>query len=247
MDEGKPVAANRMLAAVRRMFGWCVERDLLEHSPADRVAAPGPNSSRERVLDEQELAAIWKAAGSIGHPYGHMIRLLILTGLRRQEVAGMEWNELDLDGKLWTIPAVRMKKSREQLVPLSDAALKVIAELQKVRIKDAKYVFTLNGKKPVNGFSAAKKELDEEIKKVAGWTIDNWTFHDIRRTLSTGLAEMGVNLQVAEKILAHESGSLAGVAGIYNRYTFLEERREALDRWATHVMALEVREDATAE
>jgi integrase len=220
-----PVAANRVHSIVRKFFNWAVENDLIANSPMAGVRAPNTETSRDRVLTDDELRAVWRVADKEGHPFGTILELLILTGQRRGEVAGMTWTELDLDAGTWTLPRERVKNDRRHEVPLSRQALAILKALP--RIGD-KYVFTLNGTAPYNGFKA-KERFDEAVG------ITPWTVHDLRRTAASGMAKLGVSLVVIEKVLNHVSGSLAGIVGVYQRHEFAEEKRAALQRWADFV------------
>jgi integrase len=155
-----------------------------------------------------------------------MVQLLILTGQRRNEVARMQWGELDHERRLWTLPRERVKNDRRHEVPLSPQAVAIIQSLP--RIGD-QYVFTLNGKKPINGFNNDKRRIDD----LSG--VSDWVFHDLRRTVASGMARLGISLGIIEKVLNHVSGSFAGIVGVYQRHEFAEEKRTALEKWADHV------------
>jgi integrase len=223
-----PVAANRVHSIVRKFFNWAVENDLIANSPVAGVRAPNPETSRDRVLTDDELKAVWRAAEGIGHPFGAILQLLILTGQRRGEVAGMRWDELDLERGKLALPKERTKNKRFHEVPLSSQAIAIIKALP--RIGD-QYAFTLNGSAPYNGFKV-KERFDVAVN------IAPWTVHDLRRTAASGMARLGVSLVVIEKILNHVSGSLAGIVGVYQRHEFAEEKRAALQQWADYVERL---------
>ena len=223
-----PVAANRVHSIVRKFFNWAVENDLIANSPVAGIKAPNPETSRDRVLTDDELKRVWRAANKEGYPFGSILKLLILAGQRRREVAGMMWSELDLDCGLWTLPRERTKNDRWHQVPLSRQAVEILKAAP--RIGD-KYVFTLNGTAPYNGFKA-KERFDD------GVGIAPWTVHDLRRTAASGMAKLGVSLVVIEKVLNHVSGSLAGIVGVYQRHEFAEEKRAALQQWADYVERL---------
>jgi integrase len=240
VDDGSPIMANRVLATVRRLFGWCVERGILEISPCIGVKSPAPERSRDRVLVDGELRLVWKACDDIGWPFGPLTKLLILTAQRRDEVSEMNWSELDLDAKLWTIPRERTKNDVAHQVPLSDASVEILCSMPKV-VGRARYVFTTNGMTPVGGFSRAKDRIDTAISKMRGSAepLAHWTFHDLRRTAASGMARLGIDLPVIEKVLNHTSGSFAGIVGVYQRHSFADEKRSALDAWARSVLSLE--------
>jgi len=234
-DRGSPIMANRVLSAVRKLFNWCMARDVIQVSPCTLVTPPAPERSRDRVLTDDELRLVWNAADGDGWPFGPLVKLLALTGQRLAEVGSMRWNEVDLENKLWTLPAERVKNGERHEVPLSDAAIAVIKALP--RIKTTKgFVFTTRRDAAVSGFSRAKDRLDVAVKKAAGGKdIEHWTFHDLRRTMASGMARLGIQLPVIEKVLNHTSGTFRGVVGVYQRHSFAEEKRAALATWASHV------------
>jgi integrase len=213
---------------VRKFFNWCVENDLITNSPVAGVKAPNPETSRDRVLTDAELKAVWRVVEKDGYPLGSILQLLILTGQRRGEVTGMMWSELDLDAATWSLPRERVKNDRRHEVPLSRQAVAILKQVP--RIGD-KHVFTLNGTAPYKNF-LAKRRFDAAVG------IAPWTVRDLRRTAASGMARLGVNLVVIEKILNHVSGSLAGIVGVYQRHEFAEEKRAALQQWADHVERL---------
>jgi integrase len=230
VDQGNPVSANRTLAALRKMFNWSESRYGLAGNPCNKVETPGEETARDRVLSDDELAAVWRAANEQGGYFGAVIKLLILTGQRRNEVAGMDWRELDLPAKLWKLPRGRVKNDSGHEVPLSPQALAIIEDMP--RIAGRGLVFTTTGKTPISGFSKVKAEIDE----ASG--VEDWTLHDLRRTVASGMARLGVQLPVIEKILNHSSGTFRGVVGVYQRHSFADEKRAALDLWGAHVARL---------
>jgi integrase len=230
VDRPAPFMANRTLTVLRRLFGWCVERGTLEASPCERLKDPAPETRRDRVHSDNELRAIWKATDTLGYPFGPLLKLLILTGQRREEVAGMRWAELSAEGTLWTLPAERVKNKTKHEVPLSAPARVTLAGLP--RIGD--FVFTTTGTTPVSGFAPVKRRLDAAITP----PLAPWVLHDLRRSLASGMARLGVRVEVVEKILNHVGGSFAGVRGVYQRHDFAKEKQRALELWGNHVLAL---------
>lgn len=229
VDRGAPIAANRTLAALRKLFNWALARDAIATSPCAGVKPPSQERSRDRVLSRPEIRAIWIAAEAQGHPFGPMVQLLLLTGQRRGEVAGMSRTELDLEARLWSLPAERTKNGRFHAVWLADAALAVLAKVP--RLAGTDLMFTGTGRTPVSGFSRAKRELDQAMGSGPRWTL-----HDCRRTVASGMGdELGIAPHVVEAVLNHASGAKAGVAGVYNRSEYAAEKRAALERWAAHV------------
>ena len=231
--EGKGSIANNALAAIRKLMNWCVERGLLETSPCLGIGTPAPKVARSRVLSDEELAAIWTAADSGGAPYDAIVRLLILTGQRRTEVAEMRWEEIDLEQRLWTLPEARNKSGREHIVPLTDTAIALLTAYREEG-KASGFLFPSRRSpdRVFSGFSKCKRRLDE----ASG--VSDWRLHDIRRTVATGMARLGVAPHVVERVLNHASGTFAGVAGVYNRFGYLPEMRAALEAWEGHVRAL---------
>jgi integrase len=196
-------------------------------------------TSRDRVLSRDELRLVWQLAGP--GDLGAIVRLLILTGQRREEVCGLLWSELDLDKSLWSIGAARTKNGLPHDVPLSSAAVAILRGVPR-RDDDRDYAFgSSNG--PFQGWSRAKSALDDRMtealraKKGASASLAAWRIHDLRRTVATRLGDQGVLPHVVEAILNHISGHRAGVAGIYNRAIYAAEKREALDKWADAVAA----------
>jgi integrase len=235
-----PVMANRNLAAVRKLFNWCLARDVIQVSPCTLIEPPAPERSRDRILTDDELRLVWNAAGKDSSPFGPLVKLLILTGQRLAEVGGMQWDELDLKNKLWTLPAERVKNGERHEVPLSDAAIEILTALP--RIKTTKgFVFTTTRDAAVSGFSRAKDRLDAAVRASltkGAKPPEHWTFHDLRRTLASGMARLGIQLPVIEKVLNHSSGSFRGIVGVYQRHSYADEKRQALDAWASFVQSV---------
>jgi integrase len=162
-----------------------------------------------------------------------------LTGARRDEVADLEWREVDLDRAVWTLPAERAKNGREHSIPLCDKAIEILRSLP--RIERSKFVFTTSGQNPVSGFDYWKKALDRTMAKLAeegASPIPGWVLHDLRRTVATNLQRLGVRLEVTEAVLNHIAGSRAGIVGIYQRHDYAAEKRQALDAWARRLEAI---------
>jgi integrase len=235
-----PVMANRNLAAVRKLFNWCLARDVIQVSPCSLIEPPAPERSRDRILSDDELRMVWNAAGADASPFGPLVKLLILTGQRLTEVGGMRWDEIDFANKLWTIPAERVKNGQRHEVPLSDAVVEILNALP--RIKTTKgFVFTTTRDAAVSGFSRAKDSLDAAIEVFSltkgAKPPEHWTFHDLRRTVASGMARLGIQLPVIEKVLNHSSGSFRGIVGVYQRHSYAEEKRQALGAWASFVQS----------
>jgi integrase len=237
--DGKAPIAGRTMAYGRACFGWAVKRRRLLANPfAGLPVIQGANPSRDRVLTDAETRTIWRGAGALGHPFGPMVRLLLLTAQRREEVAALRWSELSVDLSIWTLPAARAKNRRAHVVHLAEPARKILAGIQHIAGQDL--VFSTTGTTPPRGFSKAKLRLDaaianepgaDDAKPTAGWRL-----HDFRRTAVTWLAGAGFPPHVADRLLNHVGGSITGVAAVYQRGEFLAERKAALDAWAVHVV-----------
>lgn len=233
-DRGSPIQANRLYAYLSKMCGWAISRDLIEKSPVEGVPKPAQENSRDRALDDREIALVWRAAEQVGWPFGDIARLLLLTGQRKSEIADLAWSEVDLDAKLLRLPAERVKNKRAHDVPLCPQAISILDGLPRIDSKRG-YVFSTTGKTSVSGFSRAKRQLDDAICEMSGGPISAWTFHDLRRSVATGLARIGVDLVVIERCLNHASGSFAGIVQVYQRHKYESEMRASLDAWGAHV------------
>ncbi len=218
----KPMAAHRLHEVAKALFYWAVDEGFLEASPFARMTAPVKKLPREHDLKHPEMKHLWAALEAKDYPFGPLVKLLALTLQRRSEVAEMQWPELDLDKALWTIPAVRMKSKRSHIVPLPRPAIRIIESLP--RYVGGPYVFTsTEGKRPVSGFSKMKARLDKEAR------VTDWRLHDLRRTGRSEMARIKIDDVVAERVIAHVP---RGPAKTYNQYQYLDEKREALNRWA---------------
>jgi integrase len=217
--------ANKTLKSIKTFLRWCVGRAVLDQSPADNVPLPSKEIARDRVLDDDELAQVILAARKMGGPYGGIVELLALTGQRREEVARLQWAELDLAKRIWTLPKSRTKNAKAHVVHLSEQSMAVLTRSDRT----GPYVFPQLGGKPFQEFSRAKRRLDQ-LSGVAEWRL-----HDLRRTCVSGMARLSVAPHVADKILNHQAGTISGVAAVYQRHDFLAERRAALDLWGAHV------------
>jgi integrase len=229
VDSGAPIQANRVLAVVRKLFNWCVAHDILTVSPCTGVEPPTAERSRDRVLDDNELRLVWQTADKIGYPHGPLVQLLALTGQRRDEVGQMRWAEVDIEKRLWTLPPERVKNRKPHEVPLSEAALAILTGV--TRIDSSPFVFTFSGASPATGFSKAKRKFDALLPA----DMPAWRLHDMRRTVASGLARLRINLPVIEKVLNHTSGSFAGIVGVYQKHSFADEKRHAVEAWGRHV------------
>jgi integrase len=220
--------ARAMYAVLSILFRWLVQHRRIDRNPCVGVHRPAAASARDRVLSDIEIVKFWTAADSVGEPFGPLLKLLLLTGCRLNEVAGMRRTEPSEDGATWDVPGARTKNRRPHRVPLAPLAQKILADVA----GKGDLVFTTNGRTPVSGWSKLKKRLDAAMR------IPPWRLHDLRRTTATGMADIGIPPHIVEATLNHVSGAKAGVAGTYNRAAYLPERKAALERWAIHMAGL---------
>jgi integrase len=234
-----PVAANRLRAVARACWSWAVQRGALEFNPWEATPRPlARETARDRVLTDAELGTLYNAAGALDEPWGALVRVLILTGQRRGEVAGMRWDELDLAGASWTIPADRTKNHHAHTIPLAAEVVALIKAIKKRA--GAEFVFQGPRKTAVSGFGKMKARLDVALAKAVEGSDKKpapWVLHDMRRTLATGLQRLGVRLEVTEAVLNHVSGSRKGIVGVYQRHGWEAEKEAALKAWTAHVIA----------
>jgi integrase len=237
-DRTSPRRANRYLALVKKVFAWCVDRGYIKASPAASIKPPGREASRDRVLTGDEIRTVWQCCEREGWPFGDLFRLLTLTAQRLGEVTAMRWRDVDLERAIWTVPAEIAKNGVANEVPMAPAAVAILSQAPSPR---AGYVFpSQNGSpNPVSGFSNAKSRLDREAAAArAGEPVPPWRLHDLRRTAASGMAELQVAPHIIERVLNHVTGSRAGVAGVYNRFGYLSEKRQALVAWANRISQL---------
>lgn len=254
-----PIAANRLLALISTIFNWAIDEDIVEANPAARMRRLAPENERERALSDDELRAVWLGADQAGYPFGPLVQLLILTGQRRGEVAGLRWT--DIRGDTWHVPNEQAKSGKGHAVPLSRSARTLLERLPRV----GTYVFSSGmeandsflriaaedaekkhrrGDKPFQGWSRAKARLDRligahrRLTAHAGGTdaeeahVIDWHIHDLRRTVATGMRTLGVDRLTVSKILNHRE---AGITKVYDRYAADPEKRRALEAWGEHV------------
>ena len=227
---GTPMAAHRVYQTATRIFNWALNRGDIEASPFAAMKPPVKKVVRDRALKEHEIKALWSVWTELGYPIGLLQQLLLLLGQRRSEVAKMRWPEVDFDKREWTIPAERSKSKREHIVPLPGAAVDILKSLP--RFTDGDFVFTTTaGRRPVGGFSKVKARTDQMLVDQDA-AIENWRVHDLRRTARTGMARLGVPEIVSERVLNHQP---QGLGKIYNVHEYLDEKAEALARWAQEV------------
>jgi integrase len=235
VDDGKPVLANRVLAAVRAMFNWAIRRGIVETSPAALVQRPAAEKPRERTLTADEITVLWPHFCALGYPFGPFFQLLLATGQRRDEVARMRWADIDANERLWTLTSTQTKPRRAQVVPLSPIAWGILMEA-KLAAEESPYVFTTIGERSISGYGKAKARLDSVVArercKARLEAVAPWTIHDLRRTTASGLGKLGISRFIISRILNHADSS---VTGIYDRHAYLAEKRHALESWGTYL------------
>ena len=240
-DSGRVVTANRVRAYLNKFLNWTVERDILSSSPATGVKPVAKETSRDRVLTDDEIRWFWQACDAEGFPWGPLGKVLLLTGQRLNEVAQI--TEGEIRGDLWHLSADRTKNGRAHDVPLSDAVQAVLGAVERIEGK-AGFLFTTTGTTPVSGFFKARAHLAEAMERLAAEErgeaveIPRWTFHDLRRTAATGMARLGIPVRVTEAVLNHVSGTGGGIVAVYQRHDYADEKRQALEAWGRFVLSL---------
>jgi integrase len=233
-DRDAPVLANRVLAVTRRMFAFAIERGVIEHTPFAGVRA-SRETARARTLTDDEIRHLWAATGPgsprIEAPTRMALRLLLLTGARVSEVCSATWDEIDTGAAEWVVPAARTKNGREHRMPLSNAALDVMREAEVLRASGSPWLLpSVRG----TGHVTLWGVLDA-VQRILGEDV---TAHDLRRTVATGLQQVGARLEVTEAVLNHVSGSRGGIVGVYQRHDWRQEKRAALDAWTRRILAI---------
>lgn len=220
---------NRILATIRPIFRFALARDWIDATPVEGIERPKPDVARDRVLDMGELTRIWNASSRIGYPFTDYIRVLMLTGQRRTEVASMRWEQIDMTARTWTLESGDTKSSRAHLVPLSTSVIQILEALP--RFGD--FVFTTGGESHISGYAKMKARLDAFIAADGGEPMKPWRLHDLRRSVATHLVRLGVLEEVVGKVLNHASQGVT--AKVYALHRYEPEKRSALDRWAAEL------------
>jgi integrase len=245
VDRGAPVQANRTFMVVRKLFNWAVGCGFIEQTPVAQFSMPTKERPRDRALDDAELRAFWTASGDLGWPFGHVFRLLLITACRRDEIGEARWSEVDRQAALLTVPPERYKTDMAHVVPLPAMALAILDALP--RIGDSDIIFTTTGRTPSSGYSKAKAALDSrmltELRKAseergenpARVTLPPWRLHDLRRSARSRWSAIGIDHDIAERLLGHVIG---GIRRVYDAHSYLPEKRAAADRWAAHLQAI---------
>jgi integrase len=228
-----PIAANRLLSLVSKIFTWALDEEIIQASPAVRLKRPGEEQERERSLTEEEIKILWAVFTAMGYPFGHGLKFLLVTGQRRGEVGGMRWDEIDGEG--WNLPGARAKSKLGHRIPLSTLALEILEQCP--RLGD--YVFMSGrGVEPLEGWDGAKRRADSYLAK----PIAPWRIHDLRRTMATQMRSIGVDRLIVSKLLNHAE---SGITKTYDRYAADPEKAAAMERWSDklkEIISLEKRE-----
>lgn len=249
----RPASKRLTYAVLNKLFNWAhQERDDITISPMANLKPPPPVPSRDRVLTAEELVSFLIAVAELPYPFGPYYRFLVATLRRRENVAGISWQQIDLQENIWILYKDDTKNDDVHLAPLNQAALAVLAELGPKR---AGLLFTTTGKTPISGFSKSKEALDmrmieilraramargEDLSDVPDDVLlPPWVIHDLRRTAISKLQAMGVPVEVTEEVLAHKTGTRSGVAGVYNKYRYLVEKQVAVQIWGEYLSAVQ--------
>ena len=233
--ERAPVHANRVLARLNAMFNWAVDKDRMAASPIAGLKAPSKEKSRDRWLNDQEIVWFWQACEQLDYPFGRLFQVLLLTAQRRTEASQMEWAELDLEAGVWTIPRGKAKSDRAHEVQLSPKVVEILRSLPRL----GPFVFTGKNNRGVTGYTYGKEQLDAAMAELSGSAkIPPFILHDLRRTAASGMARLGIPPHVVDRLLNHSSGTIRGVAAVYNRFEYQDERRDALAAWSSYVTGL---------
>ncbi len=217
--------------AARIFFNWVYREELIDRNPADRLPRMKKRPPRERVLSELEAGEVYKKAQKFKWPYGPIVQLCLLMGQRPGEVGALEWEWINLEELIITLPGERVKNGRTHKFPIGDVAVDLLKNLPRID----EYVFSGRNKANAtfNGWAKSKREFDATLQNVAPYTL-----HDLRRTFSTFHAKLGTPIHVTERLLNHVSGSISGVAAIYNRHTYLPEMRDAVEKYEDHLSSI---------
>ena len=238
----KPSAERKLYVALMPVFKWAMERGAIDSNPMTDLTRPKPAPRRKRVLDHDEIRALWTAADALDWPFGPFYKLLLLTGARREEVAGMRWPELDLQRRIWRLPPAeefqprRTKNGLEHVIDLSPQVVAIIEGLP--RMHDG-FVFSTTGRTSISGFGRAKERLDGAMEKHLDKPLRPFRVHDIRRTVASLLGDdLDVDQGVIERCLGHLTGTQSGLMGTYQRQQYREKRKQAMALWGAHVSKL---------
>ncbi len=228
--EDKPVQANRVLSTTRAFFNWAMGREIVASNPTAPIKKI-PEKERERVLKDAELKAVWLACDKLEYPAREIVRMLALTGCRRDEVRCMCWSEFDADKGIWTVPGARTKNGLPHPIPLPQMALDILDGVP--RFEGGDFVFsTSGGKAAYVNLQKPKATLDTVSE------VKDWILHDLRRTAASGMGEIGISGETIARCLNHSERAIAGVTARYNRHDATRAKKEAFALWADHIKAL---------
>jgi integrase len=213
---------------------WALAHDVIEYNPCSQIKITdlvGEFLARQRVLSDAELKLVWHGAAALGYPYGPIFQLLMLLGQRKSEIGNVSWSEVDLEKSILRIPGSRMKTGSSHVVPLPPKSMQLLVELPRF---SGPYIFsTTDGGAPVTGYSTAKQNLDRAVAKLG--CVAQFTTHDLRRTVRTGLSSLRVPTIVSELVIAHAQ---QGIHRVYDLYAFEKEKRQALASWERHLLRI---------
>jgi integrase len=227
-----PYMSNKLRALLSKLFNWALEREIVDVNPVLGIARRKKYQPRERVLTEVEIRVLWKVTGIVGGPFAAAVRILLLTGMRRDEVSCLRRDELDLTGGWANLPASRMKAGRNFKAPLSPTAKAIIESMPKA----GPFVFTTNGTAPISGWGHIKAHLDVLMSEELGSPVTPWRLHDLRRTVASNLAAMGYRTEVVKRVLAHQARATDVTSVVYNWHAYDEEAKDAVTKWSNHVL-----------
>jgi integrase len=220
-------------AVVRRLFRWAVSRGDIDRSPCDGMETPKAVAARDRALTFEELGRVWKASAAISGSFGPIVRLLIATGQRREEVSGLDWSELNQKDRLWTLPKERAKNAVSHKIPLNELASEVLtSQSGSENWPSGGLVFPTSGGKKFNAHSKGKATIDAVLAQDSLNPLATWRLHDLRRSLATGFQKLGVRFEVTEAVLNHLSGHKSGIAAVYQTHDWYDEKVAALTGWS---------------
>jgi integrase len=235
-------AALLLFSDIRPIFAWALNREALDINPMVGMKGPELLKVRDRVLSDAEIKALWQVATEQSWPFENVIKLLLLTGQRKSEVAGMRWSEVDLDACSWTIAKERCKNGKAHTIDLHLEAVALLDRLGEPaaarRAGDEEFVFSTTGRTPVAAFSDAKRRIDARMQTILGDKFQPWRIHDLRRTAASGMAALGFQPHIIERVLNHISGAQGGLVSVYQRHEYRDERKRAIMAWGDHVVRL---------
>jgi integrase len=224
-----PAAGVKARMVVSRMFSWALEQDVLDHSPATALGRLPKATKRQRAFNDAEIRRLWQATDNVDHWLRAFLRILLLTGQRRIEVAGLRWSEID--GDRWLLPDERTKNHRTHLIPLTPTVLELLGTMERA----GPHVFTSDGKTYRQNFDKAKRQIDAALEADGQDRMADWTLHDLRRSAASGMARIGIPSANIERVLNHTPGQLIQT---YQVYDGLAEKQAALARWESHVLGV---------